>query len=258
MSRIYFHSLHGTEEVRGWERAWAGGLCSELLITALHINRHMRADDPILRLLPKDACVLGVHESRLADTLQTWISAGFDSYFVLPDGKTVDVFAASLNTVLVMGSDPVKLMARLHAQCEIHTYVEGPDRAWLAGIIERGRQVGIMRAESGWEDVASLLRSRDDEPVVTSYSVTEQFPHPYYLADYPPYSEETAEEHGQWMEQWYVLPEEDKWERAMHALRQERGLELKPYDWNTFYFRDGINGFHLREIANKLAKGEQL
>ena len=30
----------------------------------------------------------------------------------------------------------------------------------------------------GWENVAALLRNRDDAPVVCSYSVTDSFPNP--------------------------------------------------------------------------------
>lgn len=241
MSRIYFHSLHGEAEVRGWERARAGALCSDMLMVALGVST---SDDmpsrpsPIRRILPPNCYALEYSGYQFASWLHTWLVASNDTYFVVNSDRKITVFSAALNTAHVTGSDPVKLLARLHGQCELHAYVEGHNRAWLADIIEQGRAAGIMRADSGWESVIELLRTRDDEPVVTSYSVCEQFPNQGV---------------ANWQnddEVWYELPADEKWRLALAGLRNTTGeLEIKPDTWQTYTYRHGVNGFQLRDYA---------
>lgn len=196
MSRIYFHSLHGEVEVSGAERAHFG-----LLI------------DPD-------------HET-------------------IRDDKAETIFGRVLNRAMERGDDTWRFMARIHGQCEIHAYVEGEDRDWLAGIIERGLASGLLREgydttaypeRSGWRKVIALLRERDDEPVVTSYSVCEGFPNITIVRQegtwHPTKPAWDAEE------EWYDLPDEEQWATAMAALRakQENGsrLRLWPGDWERW------------------------
>ncbi|PZG16487.1 hypothetical protein C1I95_17600 [Micromonospora craterilacus] len=165
-----------------------------------------------------------------------------------------------MNTALAAGSDPVRLAAKLRGYGEGHAWVEGSDRAWLADIIDQGLEAGIYRrglwrsgtpdgprdqwTDLGWQQVIGFLRSRDDEPVVTSYSVTDGFPN-RAIADWTPpvdpqwrpdwadggganeWSEMTASEQDSWRrdhaaEQWYDLPDGERWELAMAGLRRTR------------------------------------
>lgn len=249
MSRIYFHSEHGEAEVYGPERHMAGHICMTLLTAALGADTDGffgEEPHPLAKLLPDDCYLHKDHGQRFMSAFRTWFrTAGEDERFKTPNGEGVSPFVASLNTAWVMGSDPVKLMARLHGQCEMHAYVEGPNRAWLAEIIERGRAAGIMRAKMGWESVVELLRSRDDGPVVTSYSVTDSFPNRYVAAI--PEAVDPADVEG---DRWYDLPASTRWAYAVEGLRAGKagsGLEMKPGDWDSFYFDNGINGFQLRE-----------
>ena len=174
MSRIYFHSEHGTAEVSGVERHNAGRICNHLLILALGADSEF--DDnhsPLRALLPPGHYALS--SGRFLSSFRVACS-GFDDMVLSAGGVQSTPFSASLNTALVMGSDPIRLLARLHGQCEIHAYVEGPNREWLAGIISEGLRSGVMRGRCHWEDAVTLLRSGDDSPVVTSYSVCESFP----------------------------------------------------------------------------------
>src|SRR5580765_4749066 len=135
MSRIYFHSQHGTAEVSGRERGQAGLLCHELMCVALGINGRFSEPDRYRKILPPDCYALTIRVREFFGSLRTWMLVGFGSAFHLPDGTQVNVFEATLNTAVAMGSDPIRLLAKLHGQCEIHAYVEGPNRAWLADII---------------------------------------------------------------------------------------------------------------------------
>ena len=171
MSRIYFHSLSCESEVFGSERAFMGHLVSDMFLSALGVDSFdfPPSNPHVLRTILDPAHYTAKHTGReFSDSLSTALRVGMDSSILRVDGEAVNVFSATLNTAIVMGSDPIILSARLHGQCEIHTYVEGSNRRWLAGIIEQGRKSGIFRADSGWEDVIEHLRERDDEPVVTS------------------------------------------------------------------------------------------
>jgi hypothetical protein len=173
--------------------------------------------------------------------------AGFGATFHLPDGTQANVFETTLNTAVVMGSDHIRLLAKLHGQCEIHAYVEGPNRAWLADIIEQGIKDKVLRVwekdfYGGWPAVVELLRSRDDEPVVTSYSVTEQFPNRF-----------VASEHGSWdatldNDRWYDLSDAEQWQFAMDGLRKQNEsahLEIKPETFAQQGYGNGMSGFDI-------------
>lgn len=236
MSRIYFHSEHGTAELRGSERAMMGTFCSTLLVAALGIDRAWVSDAKRFRkLLPADHYTQAGDDDAFLRSLKTWVCVGDGEFGVTT--KT-EPFTAALNTALRIGGDAVKLMARLHGQCEVHAYVEGPNRAWLANIMERGREWKIFRPRQGWETVIQLLRERDDCPVVTSYSVCQQFPNPS-IAGWRDDREGDA---------FYELPHDERWSRALNGLRTSGGgLEMRPDTWTEFFFGDGVSGFTVWE-----------
>lgn len=230
MSRIYFHSPSRETEVMGSERAMMGHYVSELFLMALGVSDYDYPNDPhVLRNILEPSHYAAKETGRqFASMLSVALRVGMDSRILVVDGEAVNVFAASLNTAIVMGSDPIILSARLHGQCEIHTYVEGANRAWLAGIIERGLASGIFRSDSGWESVIEHLRERDDEPVVTSYSVCEQFPNAGAAGWKPDKVNEEGD--GDW-DAYYDLPSEEQWRMGMEALRAKLFIEMTPDKW---------------------------
>jgi len=174
------------------------------------------------------------------------------------DLHTTDV---GLNTALLAGSDLIRLAAKIDGWCEVHAWVEGGDRAWLAGIIEQGLRAGMYRqglwmdnpdsgardkwAPMGWDQVIGLLRARDDEPAVMSYSATDGFPNPYVAGWEPPVDPlwrpvwaADGEGLAEWQELddsirkeyhddrigelWAQLPAGQQWELAMDGLRRSR------------------------------------
>lgn len=175
MSCIYFHSPNGTAEVRGSERAYMGVLCSSLLVTSLGLDRAYPSDAArFRRMLPPDHYAQHGDDVEFLRRFQTWVTVGGEERFGVVTKTTP--FIAAVNTATAIGGDALKLIARLHAQCEIHAYVEGPHRAWLASIIEHGRKANLLRSNQGWESVVALLRKGSDDAVVTSYSVCASFP----------------------------------------------------------------------------------
>jgi hypothetical protein len=87
------------------------------------------------------------------------------------NGHRVDQFTLALNTALVVGSDPLRLSARVHGSCEIHGWVDGPNRSWLAHVVEEGLASGVLRRAhqtqyENWPGVVALLRSTSRTAVV--------------------------------------------------------------------------------------------
>jgi hypothetical protein len=250
MSRIYFRSPEGEAELRGSERAYAGVLCNDLMYVALDLdNSHYLPEweqQMWSNVIPADHWA---YKNGKLDGggVRLYVSGRSESTLPM-DGEQIDTFSMSLNTALVAGSDAVKLLARLHGQCEIHCWVDGPNRAWLAGIIERGRKTHVLRPNQGWENVVELLRSRDDSPVVTSYSVCEGFPRPDLDLDYwPEGDEDSDDERYDKREKWWEFPAARQWEGCMKTLREHGGrLELRPDDWEDYHFRHGVNAFEYR------------
>lgn len=93
-------------------------------------------------------------------------------------GRTFDGWTVLLNTALAVGSDVVCLLTKIHAQCEIHGWVAGEDRGWLAGLVEQALSEGLLREAvrghaTGWCELVTALRRTSECAVVMSYSVTE-------------------------------------------------------------------------------------
>lgn len=258
MSAIYFQSESGEARLRGSERAHMGVLVTDLTVAAFR-PRGVMSDEPLIRVIPlsaADYAGLGGALTFRRD-FASFVAGHFGhNAFTLGD-RSADVFSVALNTVLAMGSDPLCLLARLHGQCEIHAWIDGPNRAWMADLIDQGRASGIMRRQQGWEAVAAFLRESATEPVVTSYSVTDGFPNAS-VAGVEGEDERDA---------WYDKPREEKWAACMAVLRAASetgigphvGLEIDP---DNFRFPDYFIGdepdtaFSILEYAYALPKQE--
>jgi hypothetical protein len=250
MSRIYFHSPSETREIYGRERARMGCLTDDVAAGILIGSGYFA--DRLAPMMPSDAFPLRDAREKhqgwvfdFAHSLRLWMKDG-NSWVV--DGERYDCWQLDLNTVLAVGNDALKLCARLHGQCEIHAYVEGPNRAWLADIIRQGVRDGVMRdggygppndyGKGQWSELADWLESRSDEPVVCSYSVCDQFPN-RAMAGW----EDDADN-----DRWYDLPAEERWRLAMIGLREDHP-RLTPDGWSTYRFGHGKDAFWLLDQA---------
>lgn len=236
MSRIYFHSINGEAELRGSERAHFNVFCSDVTWAIVrYVAEESMGNRSILRnVFPPDHYALrGDNFSELA---ALYFRVGDDP--VLLGEKKVDLFTLILNTALYLGSDSVKLGARLHGQCEIHAYVEGPNRKWLAGIIRRGREFNFFRDGEGWESVIKLLEKDDGSPIVTSYSVCDRFPN----AEVANYDIPLLADGEKDWDAWDILSNQEQWDMGMIGLKKSGGwLEMKPENWNNYHFGDGMD-----------------
>lgn len=258
MSIMYFHSPSGEAEVHGTERHYFKWLCDRTLLAILDLGRDTESrPHPIRHAFPADHYTARYRGQEWARNAETAIVAGGisdDDSLTIGDRRS-SFGTAALNTALAIGGDQLKLAARLHGQCEIHTFVEGSNRAWLANIIEGGLHLGIFRSNSGWENIVELLRSSSDEPVVTSFSVCNQFPNSGVAIQAGVWSPpETTDEDD---DTWDKLPASEQWRLAMDALRIQNQsgyrIELKPDDWEGYRFGDGVTAFDIVNHFSSLA-----
>lgn len=256
MSRLYFETEDETAELKGWEYHWIRGLASDVSAGFLRLQYDHLDWLPLIN--PRHyMSKYDEHADRhqWAEMFKVALNADGSGGETLLSykGHKIDAWHLMLNTGIMMGGDAVRLATRLGAQGEIHAWVDGPDRAWVADMIEHAVKSGVYRTglprpvvpgldrvrgtddperftlePAGWSEVAALLRSSDTGEVVTHYSVGDGFPD-RHLAE--------VDE-----DVWEDLPQGEHWRMSMESLkvgawsRRFSGLQIKPADWTTFRY----------------------
>jgi hypothetical protein len=262
MSRLYFTDSHGEAELKGSEKAHMRGLAFDLgwgMMAPHYVTEIERLGELI-----KPGHYLANHSPERgyvgwAEGLR--ISMSLDNGdFLSFRGHPINGHNTIMNTAAKVGNDVIKLAVRLHCQAELNCWVDGPNREWMADIMQRGLDLGIFRtglwnsgrggtpywSDQGWGEVIPFLRERDDDPVVVSYSVTGESLGELARGDMP-------------FEEWDALGQEERWALSLKAVREsDDNLEMSPADWPHFYFDHGITALDLvssdrdRILARKL------
>ena len=264
MSRIYFHHPGGETTVSGSERAFMGCVCYDLTIGLMDFTGFDLQNHAIQYLLPEDNDYYGklghFNSDRFVTSMAVHNQLNLRYAYDGEEPIEVSAWDIQLNTALALGSDPIKLCARLHGQCEVHAYVEGANRTWLADIMQNGRDKGILRENMGWEETIAMLRERDDQSVVTSYSVCDQFPNidmmPQAWQDevMKGHRDEDDPDRNILYSERDKLSRQEIWDMSMETLRLHNAtgkLELTPDNWDVIMFGYGP---HVLEIMNYARK----
>lgn len=195
-----------------------------------------------------------------------------DTEFVLA-GVKLGAMNVLLNTALAAGADHIRLAAKLSGW--EFCLIEGQDRGWVADLIDTGLRGGGFRTgvgdweDMGWGRVAEFLRS-GIEPVVTHHSTGESFPDqeistwtppplpddwaPSWVdddagrAEWAAYEPDARDEYRReaLREQWYDLPNDERWAGALEGLRQTRPwCRLSPETLGSVYFGPAITAYDL-------------
>lgn len=228
MSRIYFHNLDTDDlELHGSERAYMARLIDDISLALLAPSMN---EEIIKRHLPETSDLHRYDDACFVDCFTTWFHVS-DDKFINP---IADRWEMSLNTAYKFGNDQIKLITRLHAQCEIYCYISPKNFKWLAELIKNGLGLGIYRKNHGWEGIYSyLLHYMGTKHIVCSYSVCDQFPS-RHLVDYD--------------DTFYDLPHEKQWGICIDKLLENKWLEIKPDNWDDYYFGKNYTVFDLLNI----------
>ncbi len=227
MSRMYFHAKDEDVEVAGPDRHWLARVSEDIGETQLGLSQFSNKDHWILPLLDCHG-----EERHIRSTLRHG-----DRKITVGD-REFEPWTLNLNAAMRLGSRSIKLAVRIHAQCEIHLWVEDKNRGWLAGLIEDALKINVCRPNMGWDNVISLMRKDNVGPVFMSFSVTESFPDGVL-----PYDHENDEPVGGWDE------------AVEHMREKERALELKPDNFDDYYFRDGADFNTVHELVKGTKPG---
>lgn len=181
-----------------------------------------------------------------AESIRSWVFYSSDGDIQVFNKKT-NWFRIQLNTMLRIGGDCLKLMTRIHGQCECHGYVEGKNRKWLADIIEKGLSKEFIE----YEGLVSFLRDNNVEPVVMDYSVTNSFPTRVSLSS-------NSKMDRIEFENFENLDKKDQWEIAMKDLRNlSEGLEITPDNWDSFVFGEGFDIFDVLNYVQQIRENNK-
>lgn len=220
MSSVRFDNGKRAVTLRGRERYWMAHVCNGLAFTAFSPSDFHSSPCWTRAIVPPDHYL---HRSqRYEDDFHVWLNVSSHNMRHPVTGAMLDGFAVVLNTAMRLGSDEVRLLARLHGQCEIHAFVRPDGASFVATLIERGLKIGLYRPAMGWEDVRTLLleSASQDRAVVTSYSVTDTFPGRNPETDEP-----------------------NDWDAALAALDPKMAIGE---DLATYHFGDGETAMSLR------------
>lgn len=242
MSRIYFHFDDGSNaEIYGSERAYMGILINGLAFPCFGVSKYGVGDDPILDMMP--GFTRG-SDIRIEDNVAMWLTSIMgENAFLLPDGDKASTWQVILNTVYAIGQPMLRLLVRLHAQCEIHCYALDEDLEGVRGAVAAGIESGLYRKGQGWEELLPKLV----RPFACSYSVCSQFPNAENL------DIDGDRKHDEWLE----LPFEDQWEQAWGALTKDDSKMLRLKDLDKDYgFGCRLTAFDIRRMADSATSGE--
>lgn len=205
MSYLAFNTRERDVHVRGWERHRLPGICQDMAWGLMGATPASPALDRLALLMPEG------HPADTPDRGPGWAAQWAQTYrlFFTQDadnlitykGHPVGTTGLILNTVLALGSGPMKLAARFAGQSYSHAWIPGKDRGWAADLITEGIVTDVFRHKikytdpssiaagdpvvrwdrSGWDQVIQLLRETDRGPVVLSVSTGDDFPDMYEL-----------------------------------------------------------------------------
>jgi hypothetical protein len=252
MSRVYFHTeTDGDFELSGRERARMAQSLQRLAWSVLidsddRYETEQRIKDWRKVLSPnhylKNA---GLRESHFFEDLETWFVVGdiggrhWLEYERGGEPIRLSPFVMQLNTGVATKSPFYSFYARVHGQSELHCYIEGEHRAWLADVLRQGLDEFVLPHNTdygkyrGYHDLIPFLEKRDTEPVVLSYSVCQQFPGSFLT--------ESQNER---------LSKTRRWAKAVDALREKNAtakLQIAPENLTLQGFDNGVSAFEYRQ-----------
>lgn len=215
---------------------WAG----ELFVSAI---KPRSFDNEYRRLIPKSSYLSPLSSSLFQNAFINWLKTG-EGYLIIKKEK-VTLKTLQLNTLLHLGNDVFRFMARVFGQADFYLFAEGKNRPWLANIIDEGVKKKILKRNMGWEDLHAKLLKDKTEPVILSYQ--NDFPSHKIIADYQAKHYSFSKND---IIKWKRLTEDEQRNECLSLLRKEKDLcEICPETWKSFRYEPDYNGFDLLDYA---------
>ena len=239
MSSLNFLTRHGQASVAGWERIKFSCLTRDLSWRAMQQQcdvAEQHGPCPLREALTLPNWVTTYIGDEFLNRLELWLSTSGDGVATvrLPDGgDAATVLDVQVNTVIAGHNDQVALAARIGAQRKVNGWVDGPDRAWLANLIDAGRTTpypdetagrhlrqhplfadnrSIIGGYGGWPHVVELLRADTTGPVVLTSSITATFPSPMWAS--------IGQDEGPINDFWHTATPDVRWRASEEGLRR--------------------------------------
>lgn len=237
MSSLGFLTRDAEARVSDRERQKLVGLLDDLAWRAIERDCDPREENGFSLLrqaLTLPGWVAGHTGTEFTRMLQL-VLHGSQGQVRTPTGMVGSVLDVHVATVITLYPDLVTLAVRLACQAEVNGWIDGPDRAWLADLIDKGRQadyppevastytagVPLFADEpsvnghyDGWAGVAAMLRADDKQPVVLESSVTGGFPSQIWAG-------QEGQDRGEFRAWWNNATPEQRWAASVRGLREE-------------------------------------
>lgn len=240
MGRISFTDEAGNQVFLGGRvRALSTTMCPRLSYLAL-VEHCSEADYKTLKeCLPPNSYLHNSDNAYFKEHFELWFGSGMSLTGLYIDGEEKNNFTLMLNTVMRIGNDQFKLMARLHGQCELHLWVANDNKQWLSNIINNGLDSGLYKERDGWRTLSTFLTDSSEGDVVSGYSITGGFP------------QDLTGEHG---DDYYDLTYTEQWNISFEQLKERDKpygftRELRPDTWDNYLFYDGLSLFDLPQVV---------
>lgn len=238
--RVYFEVL--TEDCAKGTIGAVSGLGSKSLDAAL--RPYINPDGSLGEFLQREPS----HDGRLEQALGYMIHTGGFRTGATPfawKGQGINTRQLVLNTALAAGSDALRIAVKIAWQCEIHGYVMGFHRKWLADLIQEGLEENLYHRGLGWEELVTKLRETNDGPVVASSSKTDPFPNAA-VANWKGTEED-----------WATLGFTKQWDAAVKGLKAPgRNQPWSPKNLRTLRFGHELSLLDLiRGDTERIEKG---
>lgn len=258
MSSLTFMDRNGGAAVSGREYTKFGSLLTGLAWRAVQdsCDPHERNGPSVLRdAVQLPAWVASVRFDDFAQHAGLYLrTSGDDAEVRLPGQPAGTLLDTALNTVVTAFGAATALAVRLYAQAGVNAWIDGPDRDWLAAVIEWGRDAAyppqvangytgslplfadrpsVNGKYDGWPAVVKYLRADDRHAVVLTYSVTGGFPSQLWAG-------REGDDRGEFRQWWKTATPEQRWDASERGLREDTidqpALQITPGNLHTPMF----------------------
>lgn len=168
---IYFSSKYGVAKLDPRERLRIHQMCIDIFLAYFFY------------IIPdhKKSIFFDIFGIPLAifnyQTVREYITMHINKTVLHSDFGQMSLIGLILNTISCVGSNVIRLLARIHGQCELNCFVKIEHMNWFADIVQQGLNSSFLDKDAGWLDVFDLISNKSNSPIVLNYGDQYNFIH---------------------------------------------------------------------------------